>query len=90
MTAKTSATINSFFGTRFKNKIIENKKLLIVNSVLELIGLPLIMILVLCDMYIQEKKIITDFNPEPLAIVSLIAVFISIAMGTIIALFSFR
>ncbi len=90
MTAKTSATINSFFGTRFKNKIKENKKLLIVNSVLELIGLPLIMILVLCDMYIQEKKIITDFNPEPLAIVSLIAVFISIAMGTIIALFSFR
>lgn len=90
MTAKTSATINSFFGTRFKNKLREHKKLLIVNSVLELIGLPLITILLLCDMYIQENKIITDFDPEPLVAVSLIAVFISIAMGAVIALFSFR
>lgn len=90
MTAVTSANKKSFFGTHFRNKIIENKKLLIINSILELIGLPVIAILGLFEVYANYNNYIYFINIDAIMIVSWIAVGISIFLGLIIPTFSFR
>ena len=58
MTAATSSKLVNFFGTRFRNNIPNNKKLLIVNSILQALCLPVLAIIVLISMYCNELSII--------------------------------
>ena len=93
MTAATSTSKKSFFGVHFRNKIIENKKLLIVNSILELIGLPLLVTVTLYMWYLSQNEkydTLSQFNPDGLIVVSIISIALSILSGIVIALFSFR
>lgn len=90
MTAATSTSKKSFFGVHFRNRIIENKKLLIVNSILELIGLPLIAVIVLYKQYMFDTKQYNNFDEDGIIVVSIISIAISLLSGIIIALFSFR
>lgn len=91
MTATTSTSKKSFFGVHFRNKITENKKLLIVNSILELIGLPVIAIIILYETYLNEHKIYYGtYDSEAILVVSIIAIVISVLCGILIALFSFK
>lgn len=90
MTAATSTAKKSFFGTHFRNKIIEGKKLLIVNIVLHLAGLPLIAGILLRLAYLNEHEIYSYDNSESLMIVAVIALAIALLSGIIIALGNFR
>lgn len=90
MTVTTSISKKSFFGTHFKNKIKENKKLLIVNSILELIGLPVISIVFIYMMYVKDKKVMYMENCSAIITVSIIAIAISILCGIIFAYFSYK
>lgn len=90
MTAATSTSKKSFFGVHFRNRIIENKKLLIVNSILELIGLPLIAVIVLYEQYIYSTERQYNFDGDGIIVVSVISIAISLLSGIVIALFSFR
>lgn len=93
MTAATSTAKKSFFGIHYRNKIIENKKIFIINLVLHLLGLPLISSLLLIIQHFAETKkedVLTEFNYESLIVVSFIAIAIALVSGIIIALFSFR
>lgn len=90
MTAATSTSKKSFFGVHFRNRIIENKKLLVVNSILELIGLPLIAVIVLYEQYMISTDRQYNFDGDGIIVVSCISIVISLLSGIIIALFSFR
>lgn len=89
MTAVTSTAKKSFFGTHFRNKIIESKKILIINLVLHLIGLPLIAAVLLRLVYLDEHNLPYD-NSESLIVVSVIALVIALLSGIVIALGNFR
>lgn len=93
MTAATSTAKKSFFGIHYRNKIIENKKILIINLVLHLLGLPLLSSLLLIIRHFIEtenEEALVEFNYYSLAVVSFIAIVIALASGIVIALFSFR
>lgn len=93
MTAATSTAKKSFFGIHYRNNIIENKKILIINLVLHILGLPLLASLILIIRHFIEtgnEDKLTEFNYYSLTIVSFIAILIALASGIIIALFSFR
>lgn len=89
MTAVTSTAKKSFFGTHLRNKIIESKKILIINLVLHLIGLPLIATVLLRLVYLDEHNLPYD-NSESLIVVSVIALVIALLSGIVIALGNFR
>lgn len=57
MTATTSSKKLSYFGTRFKNNISQNKRNLIVHCVLELLGLPVIAVVTLIFAWLDENKL---------------------------------
>lgn len=89
MTAATSTAKKSFFGTHFRNKIIESKKILIVNLVLHLAGLPLAAGILLRIAYLDAHNTY-DYNSESLIIVSVIALIIALLSGIVIALGNFK
>ncbi len=83
MTAVKSKSEKSFFLTHFRNKIGENKRLLIINIVLQLIGLPLMLFIAMYSEYCFERDM-----PEPdesLMIVSAFAMMICVFSGMLIA-----
>jgi len=92
MTAATSHKSNSFFGTRFRNDIKDHSRLLIVNLILSLAGLPLACITACYYAYLDQidsPKYLT-FNDDGFLAASMIAFFLAAALGLVIALFSFR
>ena len=91
MTAVTSTTIDSFFGRRFKSKIADNSKLTITHSVLCILGLPLLCAIAMILTYMDVNKIKYEDDTLALfAVISVCAIVISVLMGIIIALSSFR
>lgn len=91
MTAATSTAKKSFFGIHFRNRIKENKKILIINSILELIGLPVIAVVGLIAEHMYEaERYDAAIDFEAIMMASFIAITISLATGIVIALFSFR
>lgn len=93
MTAVTSTSKKSFFGVRYRSKIAENKKLFIVNIILQLIGLPLIAAMIIYIKHLTEteqNEFLYEFGAESIIAVSGIAIFLSILSGIVIALFSYR
>lgn len=91
MTAVTSTAKNSFFGSRCRNNLNDNKKVLIVNSILQLLSLPLISIIIILELLHAEDKIDIDLmNIEQLVLVAVLAFIISMLTGIIFALNSFR
>lgn len=90
MTAVTSTSKKSFFGAHFKNKIYEQRKLLIVNLALQLIGLPLISIIGLFISYISQTSDYYYDELDAIMLVSIFAIIISLLTGMIIARASFN
>ncbi|MBQ8961158.1 MAG: hypothetical protein IJ071_08085 [Ruminococcus sp.] len=92
MTAATSTKNKSYFGRRFATRLAESKKLLIVNFVFSLLGLPLLsLVFVLMEYYDKKNVSIYEvFQPDAYLAIGAVAVFASFAMGLIIALFHFR
>ena len=97
MTATTSAATKSFFGKRFLTDLLENKKVFIINSMLELLGLPVVSILAIVAMYIDK---LTENDPDfyidlyviiiPFIFIAVGTIIISILLGFVIALFHFN
>ena len=96
MTAATSTQKNktgkpgSFMRRRFFNGISENRRMLIVNIVLEIIGLPLIVLVSIIEEYRNEQNIHYYNNLEIYIVIGFIALAISILMGMIVAMHHFR
>lgn len=57
MTATTSTKKSSYFGTRFKNTISQNKRNFIVHCILELLGLPVLAVIALAMTYADSTEI---------------------------------
>ena len=96
MTATTSTETKSFFGKRFLTDILENKKILIINFVLELLGLPVISIVALIAAYYdklsEEKEIYYDITLFllPFVFIGAGTILLSIGLGFVMALFNFN
>lgn len=97
MTATTSASTKSFFGRRFLTDILENKKLLIINFVLELLGLPVVSVICLIFADVDKRRqntSVTEFIDvyallSPFLFIAVGTIIISILLGFVIALFHF-
>ncbi|MDE5763459.1 MAG: hypothetical protein K2I00_00640 [Ruminococcus sp.] len=95
MTAVTSSKSRNFFGTRFRNDITANKRQLIINGILQLLGLPVISISFLVAMYYDTKvdnmRVYDQIEATTatFAIVGIIAFVISLFMGMPIVLSMF-
>ena len=95
MTAAASSKPHNFFGARFRNNLKQHKKLAIINIVMELLGLPVLAVLLIISMYYENEDVhssnferILD-TASGIMIVSVIAIMISIFLGIVIALFHF-
>lgn len=95
MTATTSAQTKSFFGKRFMTDIRENKKTLIINLMLELLGLPLFSVLAIIAIYIDEAETKIDMLDNwaaillPFSRISVLTILTSILLGIVIAHLNF-
>ncbi|MBO6116826.1 MAG: hypothetical protein J6P14_06740 [Ruminococcus sp.] len=96
MTATTSAN-KSFFGRRFITDLASNRRLLIINIVLELLGLPVITGAALALMKISELE---EANPTldydelylliiPFIMLGTVTIIVGILLGIVIALFHY-
>lgn len=86
MTAVTSTSKKSRFGVRFRTNFSEQRRYLIINSVLSLLGLPLI---VLMGLFLSADD--PDYDTcEPLMSVGVFAFCIAILSGIFIARNSFK
>lgn len=97
MTATTSAATKSFFGKRFLTDLLENKKVFIINSLLELLGLPIASVLLIIAAYVdkleeKDTQLYIDLYVllVPFICISVGTVAISILLGFVIALFHFN
>lgn len=98
MTAATSNKKSSFFGTRYRNDISQNKKTLIVHIVLELLGLPVLAVIALIMMYLsnegdnipRETQYAIESGCSAFAVISVITIFASLFLGINIALTHFN
>lgn len=96
MTATTSAAAKNFFGKRFVTDILENKKILIINFVLELLGLPVVSVVVLIAAYFDklnettEKYVDVTLFLVPFIFTGVGTIIISILLGFVIALFHYN
>ncbi len=96
MTATTSAN-KSFFGKRFLTDLAENKKILIINFVLEILGLPIITAVILTMIKISElEEKFPDSNYEdtyliiiPFLLLGIGTFCISMFLGIVVSLFHF-
>lgn len=94
MTAVKSSKSN-FFWTRYLNNIRGNNKNLIVNIVLELLGLPVLSVIAIIGFYFEGKEL-TDAEEVmfdavmtgcmPFVVIAICTISASILMGSIIAL----
>ncbi|HOR22391.1 MAG TPA: hypothetical protein PLY43_06670, partial [Ruminococcus sp.] len=86
MTAATSTKTKSYFGRRFVTRLAESKKLLIVNSVFSLLGLPLLcLIAVIMEYYEKHHTNVYDvFQPDVYMMIGMVALFASFAMGLVV------
>lgn len=91
MTAVTSTAKNSFFSKRILNNIQNSKKLITINCVLSLLGLPFMAVLAVITATVNQKNLDVNLdNIEQLMIVSVIAVCISLFSGILFALDNFK
>ncbi len=88
MTAVTSESKNSFFGVHFRNKLAENKRLLIVNTVLQLIGLPLMIAFAIYSEVAYDMN--GKYPDESILMVSVFSILICVFSGMLIARNSFN
>lgn len=80
----------SFFGRRFFSKINENRKGLIVHSVLELLGLPVVSLIAVIVFYLDNNYINYEYDvPEMFLVIAVISLIISILLGAYFALSTF-
>lgn len=102
MTAVTSNKTSSkknFFGTRYLNNISGNKRHLIINIVLEILGLPVLSVIAIIGFYFENATYHDTGYYElqdkvmsaclPFAVLAIATISISIVMGIVIALFHF-
>lgn len=101
MTATTSAN-KGFFGKRFLSDIVENKKILIVNFVLELLGLPVVSVIALIFAGLEQRSdslTTVEFERQymylylllfPFLLIAIGTILISLLLGFVIALFHFN
>lgn len=91
MTAATSPKNKSCFGIRYFNKIREGSKLMIVNFVLSLLGLPMLCIAESYGCYLEQinSNKALFYDTDGLEIVSGISLVTSMGLGLVIALFFF-
>lgn len=101
MTATTSAN-KGFFGKRFLSDIVENKKILIVNFVLELLGLPVVSVIALIFAGLEQRRdslTTVEFERQyqylyllliPFLLIAIGTILISLLLGFVIALFHFN
>ncbi|MBO5164640.1 MAG: MFS transporter [Ruminococcus sp.] len=98
MTAATSSKPKSFFGTRYKNDISGNKKLLIVNIVLQILGLPVLSVIALIGFYLdtledtEANRMLSnavEAGCTPFISLAVVTICISLFLGMVIALFHF-
>lgn len=91
MTAATSTAKNSFFSKRIHNNLQNSKKLITINCVLSLLGLPFMAVLAVISAAVSQKNLNVNLdNIEQLLIVSVIAVCISLFSGILFALDNFK
>ena len=93
MTATTS-TAKSFFKNRFLSDIAQNKKILIINFVLELLGLPVATTILLIIAHLENLKTNQSFEHIylmliPFLVLAAFTTAVSIFLGCVIALFHF-
>lgn len=95
MTAATSNKIKSFFGTRFFNDIKSSKQLFIVNIVLQILGIPMLAVIAVVLMYIEnlpehnELMDVVSISCVPFVFISVGTVFLAICLGVVIAMLNF-
>lgn len=101
MTATESSKKKSFFGTRLKNNFTAHKKLLIVNIVMSVLGLPVLAVIAIIIAYFdnipyeemtEQMSILEDqvtLGCIPFMMLSVVTIGISIFLGMIIALMHF-
>ncbi len=95
MTAATSSKMKSFFGTRFFNEIKSTKQLLIVNIVFQLLGLPMLAVIAVILMYIEnlpehnELMDVVSISCIPFIFISVGTIFLAICLGVVIAMINF-
>ncbi|MCM1133291.1 MAG: hypothetical protein NC340_07440 [Ruminococcus flavefaciens] len=94
MTAVTSSKKN-FFCTRYLNNLRSSNKLLIINSVLEILGLPVIAIILIIGFYFEGKELtdaeritqdIVMAGCIPFAMIACCTIAASVLIGSLIAL----
>lgn len=98
MTATISSKPQSFFFSRFKNDISGNKKQLIVNIVLQCLGLPVLAVIMLIFMYFdgieysEANAVLEEAVMNacvPFTIMAVVTICVSLLMGMVIPLFHF-
>lgn len=95
MTAATSSKIKSFFGTRFFNDVKSSKQLFIVNIVLQLLGLPMIAVIGVIMMYVEnlpdqdDLADIVEISCIPFIFIAIGTIILSILLGAVIAMINF-
>lgn len=95
MTAATSSKIKSFFGTRFFNDIKSSKQLFIVNIVLQLLGLPMIAVIAVIMMFVEnlpdsdDLAEIVEISCIPFVFIAIGTIILSILLGAVIAMINF-
>ena len=96
MTAATSTQKNKtkktagFMWRRFFNDISDNKRMLIVNIVFGIIGLPLIALVSIIEEYRNQNHIHFYNSIEIYLVIGVIATIIGVLMGMIVAMHHFR
>ncbi|HAE52944.1 MAG TPA: hypothetical protein DCG30_06800 [Ruminococcus sp.] len=90
LTQKNKTGGKSFMWKRFFNSISDNKRMLIVNIVLELIGLPVLTLCGLIEEYQSINHVYDRIDIDVYMVVSVISIGICLFMGMIIALYHFR
>ncbi len=91
MTAVTSTAKNNFFSKRISNNLQNSKKLITINCVLSLLGLPFMAVLAVISAAVNQHNLNVNLgNIEQLFIVCVIAVCISLFSGILFALDNFK
>ncbi|MBR5683177.1 MAG: hypothetical protein IKW96_07845 [Ruminococcus sp.] len=92
MTAATTSPNKkkSFFSVRLKSRFSQDMKLLITNMVFQLLCLPVLMGVLLREMYIDENNIPGGSESLPFVIIAVISLMLSISLGFVIPMMNFR
>ncbi|WP_295091294.1 hypothetical protein [Ruminococcus sp.] len=80
----------SFFSIRFISNISQNMKLLITNMFFHLLCFPVLMGVVLREMYLSDQKVSYSDDSIPFVFIAFVAFIFSVVLGFVIPMINFR